>query len=447
MAKQSFVARLRVIDTLRQDRSALIALGLVVNALYWLTRVGVEWSIQGLFFRLGVDWSRFWGAARAFVAISPAAAYSLHSIAQEMHPIAAYYGTTIGVLGISHKIGLTQLQVGPAPYPPIFLAFFWLFTLPPAPVGFFLWTLLNGLIGLYVVARLTHRFGQGLSWKVFLPLLSFFPFLTGLHDGQLVNLLLGAFFLGYISLEQNQELRAGLWFGALWLKPQYAPVLFLVLIYKRRWSAVIGMIASGLLIALTSLAVGGPGGIVGYLKMLFTDYPSFTGGVAIDPTQMISWRALVVNVLPNATALGLALTAVLSILSVVILVPIWRGSWVPRSPRFAAQMLATMIVTMLVAYHSQIHGLVLCMVPGAILLAARQAPPSMSLLLPWILFAPPILDGLSIALLGDQNLVSLMYLFAMVVIAAALYLHRDDPISTELSPSIGHPASTVSPAE
>lgn len=427
MAKQSFVARLRVSETLRQNRSALIALGLVVNALYWLTRVGVEWFVQGLFFRLGVDWSRFWGAARAFVVISPSAAYSLHAIAQEMHPIAAYYGTTIGFLSISHKIGLTQLQVGPAPYPPIFLAFFWLFTLPPAPVGFLLWTVLNGSIGLYVVVRLTQRFGQGLSWRIFLPLISFFPFLTGLHDGQLVNLLLGAFFFGYVSLERNQELRAGLWFGALWLKPQYAPVLFLVLIYKRRWSAVLGMIATGCLIVLTSLAVGGLGGIVGYIKMLLNKYPSFTGGVAIDPTQMISWRALVVNVLPNAATLGIALTVVLSVLSLAVLVPIWRGSWLPRSPRFAAQMLATMMVTMLVAYHSQLHGLVLCMVPGAILLATRQAPPSISRLLPWILFAPPMLDGVSLALLSDQNLVSMMYLIAMVIALAALYRHRHEP--------------------
>lgn len=430
MTELAFAARHRVADTVRRHHSALIALGLTVNALYWLTRVGVEWFVQGLFFRLGVDWSRFWGAARAFVVISPAAAYTLSAIAQQMHPIAAYYGTTVGFMAISHKIGLAQLQIGPAPYPPIFLAFFWLFTLPPAPVGFLLWTLLNGAIGLYVVVRLTQRFGQGMSWRILLPLLSFFPFLTGLHDGQLVNLLLGAFFLGYVALEQNQDRRAGFWFGFLWLKPQYAPVLFLVLIYKRRWSAVFGMLATGCLIVLTSLAVGGLGGIIGYVKMLLTDYPSFVGGVAIDPAQMISWRALVVNVLPNATALGLALTALLSVLSLAILVPIWRGGWEPRSPRFAAQMLATMIVTMLVAYHSQLHGLVLCMVPGAILLASQQAPPAIWRLLPWILFAPPVLDGLSLAVFNNQNLVSLMFLIAMIVALCALYLHRDEPIPT-----------------
>src|SRR5579875_3149389 len=146
MTAPALVARLRAAGTLRRHHSALIALGLGVNALYWLTRVGVEWFIQGLFFRLGVDWSRFWGAARAFVTVSPAAAYSLSAIAQQMHPIAAYYGTTIGFMASSHKIGLAQLQIGPAPYPPIFLAIFWLFTLPPAPVGFLLWTLLNGAI-------------------------------------------------------------------------------------------------------------------------------------------------------------------------------------------------------------------------------------------------------------------------------------------------------------
>lgn len=424
MAEQTYLERHRVLVTPRRERSTLIALGLALNAVYWLTRVGIEWSIQGLFVRLGVDWSRFWGAARAFITISPSAAYTLSAIAKEMRPLVAYYGTSIGFMATSHKIGLAQLQVGPAPYPPIFLAFFWIFTLPPAPGGFLLWTLLNGAIAIYVVCRLTQRFGQGLSWRILLPLLSFFPLLTGLHDGQMVNLLLGAFFLGYLALERDQERRAGLWFGVLWLKPQYAPVLFLVLLCKRRWWAVLGMIATGCLIVLASLAVGGLGGIVGYVKMLLTDYPNFAGGVAIDPTQMINWRALILNVLPGASVVGLALTALLSLLSLASLWAIWHGEWNPRSPRFPGQMLATMIVTLLVAYHSQLHGLVLCMVPGTILLAARQAPPSLWRLLPWLLFAPPLLDAISLVIFQNQNLVPLMYLAAMVVALGGIYVHR-----------------------
>jgi hypothetical protein len=170
--------------------------------------------------------------------------------------------------------------------------------------------------------------------------------------------------------------------------------------------------------------------------MLLVDYPNYSGGVAIDPSQMISWRALVLNLLPHVAGdVGLALTGLLSILSLATLPLIWRGAWDPRGPRFAGQMLATIIVTLLVAYHSQLHGAVLLMVPGVIMLAQGTMPDVVRRTLPWIFFGPPFFEGLSLLLFGNRNLVPLLYLVAMAVALAAIVAQYSSRVPSQARPS------------
>ncbi len=413
----------------------LIGAAIAINIVFWVVQTVVEWSKFGLFFVLGVDWSRFWGAAQAFIHAGPRYGYDLSSIAQYMLPLSSFYTASIGEVA---------LKVGPTPYPPIFLAIFAPFTLPPPPIGFLLWTVANLLLAFPVVRNLASYFPVNQRRMMTALLLVFYPFGMALFVGQMVVILLFAFWRGYLALEQGDDLRAGAWFGLLLMKPQYAAVLMLVLLVKRRWSAIAGAAASGFGLLVTSLAVGGLGGVIAYVRMILIDYPNYSGGLAISPQGMISWRGLVLNMEPDVSKIpGLVLTAVLSLISLVMLAIIWRGDWNPRIPRFHNQMLATMLVSLLVAYHSQVHGAVLLMVPGAIIAARETRESFIKKVMAVGVFAPPFVIALSAVVQGNAGMISLLYLPLMIIALGALF--KDDWYSSEDAAGIRSRLSNLVP--
>ena len=394
----------------------IITAAIAINVVFWVVQTAIEWSRFGLFYVLGVDWSRFWGAAKAFIHAGPSSGYDLTAIAHYMQPFYSYYASNIADMA---------LKVGPAPYPPIFLAIFAPFTVPPPPIGFLLWTAANLLLAFPVARSLAAHFPANQRRLMTALLLLFYPFGMALFVGQMVIILLFAFWRGYLALEEGGDLRAGAWFGLLLMKPQYAATLMLVLLVKRRWSAIGGAIASGFGLLVTSLAVGGVSGVIAYVRMILIDYPNYSGGLAISPQGMISWRALVLNMEPDVSKIpGLVLTAVLSVISLVMLAIIWRGDWNPNVPRFHNQMLATMLVSLLVAYHSQVHGAVLLMVPGALIAARETSESFLKKIMVVSVFAPPFVIAVSAIVQGNAGMVSLLFLPLMIFALGALF--KDD---------------------
>lgn len=402
----------RVRDLLRSPRG-LIGATIAINVVFWIIQTIVEWSKFGLFYVLGVDWSRFWGSAQAFIHAGPRFAYDLSTIARYMLPLSTFYHSSISV---------QTLKVGPVPYPPIFVAIFAPFTLPPPTIGFLLWALANLALAFPVARDLASHFPANQRRWMTALLLVFYPFVMALFVGQMVVILLFAFWKGYRELERGDELRAGLWFGLLLMKPQYAAVLMLVLLAKRRWSAIAGAAGTGLGILVSSLMVGGVSGLVAYVRMILVDYPNYTGGLAISPQGMISWRGLVLNMEPDVGQMaGLVLTGALSVVSLLMLAVIWRGEWNPRVPRFHDQMLATMLVSLLVAYHSQVHGAVLLMVPGALIAAREPASAFVKKVMVVSVFAPPFVVALSAMVQGNAGMISLLYLPLMILALLSLF--------------------------
>lgn len=397
------------------DRRALITCGIALYLLALAAVVGLEWSRDGLFYSLGVDWSRFFGATRAYALSGPGAAYRLDAITRNMQPLGHYYGPQAGAL-----------KVGPAPYPPIALALFLPFTLPPPPIGFLLWTVVNLALVLGVARALAVRCCRG-SWRMTLLLALWYPAALALFVGQMIGLLVASLYLGYRALEDGNDLQAGWWLGMLLVKPQYAAVLVLVLIMKRRWRAVGGVTLAGLAIVLASLAVGGTVGIAGYVAMVAGPFLNYGGAVAVDPSGMINWRGLLSNVFPGLPAVqGIALTAALSAATLATLPIVWKGHWDPRGDRdrFAMQMLATMAATLLVAYHSQLHGAALLMIPAALVATRRVAPRLLRWLILFSLFALPVLAGVTRLGRSRYELASMAFVATMALAICAIVVDR-----------------------
>jgi hypothetical protein len=367
------------------------------NLVFWAVHAIHELRIRGLFVVLGGDWASFWGATQAFERIKPAAGYHISAIAAATRPLSAF----------SHD-GVRGARVGPAPYPPIFLDVFSLFTALPPVAGYLLWTAASAVIALVVFERLAEHARVRSPWTIALLLLSSFPVMMALFVGQVVSILLVCILMAVLDYQAGREMRGGFWCGLLALKPQYAPCLVLVLLLKRRWTALGGVGLGGATVLAASLLSGGVAGVVAYGRELVTAYPSFSGSAGVDPRGQVSWRSMVAMLLPGLGAgWSLVLVAVLSILTILTLPLIWRGPWNPRSADFAPKFMATLAVTLLVAYQSQPHGAALLLIPGVFVVRQSRAREAFRQLFAAGIAAAPWLGLISALALGNLWLVSL----------------------------------------
>ncbi len=380
------------------------------NLTFWLVYAIRDWLHHGFFTGLGLDWSRFWAAAHLLAARSPADAYHLSALSAAMQPLAQY-----------SRLGAAGVRLGPVPYPPILLAIFHLFIFAGPPQSFFLWTLANLGLASIVAWQLAHRFrNQSTGWIMAAQLVAY-PLLLELFVGQVVVLLVFAFAQAVFSFEQGKELRAGLWIGLLLMKPQYAFILLPVLLFKCRWLAVLGSVVTGFGILISSLLIGGLGAVVSYVRMILTIYPHYSGNVGIDPHGMISWRAVVDTLLPFLNPnMGIAVTLLLSLLSLIALPFIWRGRWNPAGERFAWQLLGTMTITLLAAYHSEPTGAALLLVPGVMIIAQPGTSNLIRQLLIAGLWLMPIVGVISALTIGDLSLVAMVMAALVVAMAVAV---------------------------
>jgi hypothetical protein len=276
--------------------------------------------------------------------------------------------------------------------------------------------------------------GGDRAWVATAAMLLFFPLMFGFYLGQPTGLLLYSFYRAYRALETGQDLRAGLWLGGLLVKPQYTVFLALVLVWKRRWHTVGGLAAVGAAVILASLLLLGPSGTRAYLALLTAAGGYHTAISEIASQIMISWHGLLAALAPAlAETPTLVLTAALSALSVAALIPIWRGPWQPHDQRFAGQMLATMVVTMLAGYDVNIHGAALLMVPGAVLILTKPATTPHLTLLRLAFFLPgatlPFALDLTGSLTGEAVLITLLQAAIMAVLAHTEFVGRR-PTST-----------------
>ncbi len=345
-------------------RRAGLAVGLTLLVMHPLLMVLGLWSSYGLFYAIGVDWAMFWAGARAFFAHGPASVYDLGALRDAIQPLAGYYGPAA-----------PGLKVNPVPYPPLFLLLVAPFTFPAPPLGFLLWTMVNLALSASAVRGMLCRYPSA-PRRIGLATLLFLPVWWSLLVGQPMGLLLFAFYRAYRAFEEERDVSAGLWCGVLLLKPQYAAVLVLLLIFKRRWAAVLGVGLAGTALALSSLVILGLDGLVTFLRSVVGYADGFQAtSYRMSPVEMVSWRGFLAAVAPElAEFSGLALTAVLSALTLGLLAWLWRGSWQPREPRFPLLMLAAVIATLLVGYDVHRQGGALLVVPALALAAQSDRP-------------------------------------------------------------------------
>jgi hypothetical protein len=328
---------------------ALIAAGAAFNVM----RLWTIYSAGELFHRLGVDWAMFYAQAMLARAGAGSQIYDVTRIDQQLQALRQFYPGDTGFTA--------ALQV---PYPPWFAAMVLPFTLPSPQLGFGLWLAVSVACAACLAYRLKHYLPQLPGWAALALVLAAYPVAWGVFMGQVGLLVALAVSEMMVSLRAGRDFRAGMWLAVLLIKPQYAVLFGLLVLLKWRVRALVGTALGGLAFVLLGLVVVGP--------TAFLRFPSVLGEMAdfrnpaASPWGMINWRALVLYAIPGiSNADGVVLVSVLSALTIVFLLFLWRGPWRPSDPDFAPRFAALAVGALITSYHSHVHGAPLMIVPVA----------------------------------------------------------------------------------
>jgi len=367
----------------------LVILALI--AAFWVLTTLAILSGTGWFKWVGFDFGCFWSATKAFLGTGPASAY-------DMSIVHAHGVDLARVTGYSKP---DAFDTGVSPYPPVYFLLIAPLTLLPPIIAFVLWSIINLVLSAWVSLRLIADTPVRRT-QLALAALMAFPVMEGLILGQPTGFLMLTMYLCWRSLVQKREFRAGIWAGLLLLKPQYAVLLALVMLIKRRWDFMRGFIAVGAVLGIGSLALLGVSGTVSYIDLLRNISSNSSTITGIHPGDMLSFNALVLNFLPGLTSAASSfVTITLDLAAVVFVVWMWGGHWQDDPEILTHRILVTMIATLLISHHNYVHGAALLVIPLLAIRCYRPWSAWMRAILTASLVLPPLLFLMSFAYRWD----------------------------------------------
>ncbi|MCH7814350.1 MAG: DUF2029 domain-containing protein [Planctomycetes bacterium] len=233
------------------------------------------------------------------------------------------------------------------------------------------WWVLSGAC-FAVTALLWRRWlGPGRSGVAILLAVCVPAWFWALAGGQntFFSLLIWTGFCGLLM--SGRDFRAGLVLAALAFKFHFLVVPVGLLAFKGRWRALAGVGVGGLATLALTAAVLGPQSISDYLG-----FGANLGRVAqvegFDLHKQHSWHGFFALLgqgwLPGRGAW--LLTAAATVGSLILLGSIWRGRWSPRHPRFAVQLSALVMATLLTSPHLAHYDVLMAALPGVLWLSA-----------------------------------------------------------------------------
>ena len=334
----------------------------VLSTAFYAARFWGVFAAGELFHRLGFDWSLFYAQAMAVRAGAGARMYDSTEIDRYLQPLMRYYGGPA-----------VALNGWPQPYPPWLAAAVVPFTLPPAPIGFALWLGVSILAALFLAYRVWQFIPDLGPVGAAAAVLATVPVAWGLFLGQPTVLLAVPVGEMLISFKARKDLRAGLWLAVLLLKPQYALLFGVWILWKRRWHALAGAVVGGVAFTVIGVLAAGLPALLRFPAALgeLSDLKNAIAG----PLLMMNWRAIVLTARPGIDEqVGLALVWGLSLLTMLAGLLVWRGKWDPDAPSFGPRFCALTLGALLGSYHNHYHGAALLIVP----LAAAWASPMLT---------------------------------------------------------------------
>lgn len=290
--------------------------------------------------------------------------------------------------------------------------------------GYLVWLIFSLSLTVIALALCTGWVFRPVSRVLLLS--SFAGVAVTLVEGQVNSVMVISLALFLTSLSASRQVAGGAALGLLWLKPQYAIPFALALTARHRWSELLGMIGSGLVLGIGSVAIVGIPGTDAYLSLMrevSAYYPP--EGYQINPILMVNWRAVLMFFWPGISEqAGSALVYLISAATVLLALLSLKGKWQPSSARFAFQMLAVTAASLISSPHSHFHATILLLAPTAVGLARLSDEEDGAGVLKALLVGGYLLGIVVLPLRGLSWLV-VPYLLLVVLVVASLC--RRDP--------------------
>lgn len=317
-------------------------------------------------------------------------------------------------------------------YPPQTALLFAPFSILPFAYATALWSLMT-LIAFGLIVRSAWRpVASSLHDRhfVFAAAAAFPPFWSLILHGQTTIIVLAAFWAGWLALERQRSFAAGLVFGLLLIKPQFAiPIAVIVVVY-RQWSMLLGAMAS------VAVQIGAVAVLLGW--PVVKAYAAFVPVILRQadllepkPFQLHSLHALT-RLMP--AWLDVPLWGILSVIVLTIAVRSWHTS-APLRVRLGIVILASVLVNPHVTiYDATVLALPLIWLGAHVQESYRAADASRFWVGVYWLFV--LLLAPSAAVIGVQlSVVILAWLF----VAIARTVLQDEPAAPviELCPQNG----------
>ena len=260
-------------------------------------------------------------------------------------------------------------------HPPFETLIYWPLAYLPYRAAYLLWDLLSLIMlgwSLYLLKPYVGNFDT--ESRLTLTLAVLYPLISTLREGQNEILLLLTCVGAFICLKKGREYAAGWALGAGLFRFQFILPLLLVFLALKRWRIILGSAVAGVLLGLLSLALLGGAGIRNYLELLLrlAKRDAFPTLVPAMPNL----RGFI-DVLLAGRLAPLHLTILVAVGSLTLLAwPIvkWRRwGWNPGAKVFDISFSLSMVVSVMISYHSLIHSLLVLILPALLLLdqAAR----------------------------------------------------------------------------
>jgi hypothetical protein len=185
-------------------------------------------------------------------------------------------------------------------------------------------------------------------------------------SNEMMSLLL--FTAVFLSLKHGRDGSAGFFLGSLLFKPQLAVATLAVLVFKRRWKALLVFcVVASIWLLLTTLLVDSHS-IIDYLKVipqlsrlsLSDGFPFYLQGSL--------YALFMIPLGHQLMTLSMTLATLASLAVIGLLLRLWRNPWRTQSPDFDLRFAATLIATALISQHFLLHDLTIAIL--AVILTA-----------------------------------------------------------------------------
>jgi hypothetical protein len=333
--------------------------------------------------------------------------------------VAALQGDATIPFDISRQVEMERQLFGPATtaygwhYPPFFLFVAMALAKFPYLVALVLWQAGGLLIWLGAMKLLLSKSSatqcvQGREWLV--AALGFTAVFTNLTHGQNGFLTTALVAAGLAVLDERPVL-AGILFGLLCYKPQFAVVIPLVLAATARWRSLGAMAVTGLFLAIAATAAFGWS-----IWPAFADSMHFIRSVALEQGNIGFYKIqslfAFVRSVGGSVTLAYAAQILLALLLVGALIRIWRGPAAPQDKKSALCLAALLITPYCLDYDMVLLApvIALSVTRGK---AKGFAPYEiLSLVLLWL--APGMTRGLAQHAFVPLGMIAMLFSFALI---------------------------------